>query len=268
MLVRTTSDIPESQQHNKKHQWKCITLELLHACFGHHSCHSLLTASNHNVWQDITIWMATNAECVSCKISTVWTSACKFVLLTPCSAPGKIIYMDILPAPCDIGLTPKTAFTHMIIFVDAFSMFSCITGLHDKSSDAVAVAIRQFASSYGLVDTFGFLNISKVKVNASTQFTSVEFKAHCHDQGLNLSLMAPKYQSENHFAKSTWQSIQCMVQGMLVHAHLPDSYLFYALTCAAAISNILPIRNLVDAEGAVATPSLLFLGFKPLVSPF
>ena len=80
-------------------------------------------------------------------------------------------------------------------------------GLHDKSSDTVAITMKQFTSNYRLVDTFAYLNIDKVKANASTQFTSVEFKAHCHDQGLKLSLVALKHQLENHFAEHTWQSI-------------------------------------------------------------
>ena len=176
--------------------------------------------------------------------------------------------MDILPTPFDIGLTPKTTYPHMIIFMDVLSRFLCIMGLHDKSSDVVAVAMKQFTSNYGLVDTFSYMNIDKVKADAGTQFTSVEFKVHCCNQGLKLSLAALKHQTENHFAECTWQSIGCITQGMLVHAHLPDSFLFHALTYATAVFNILPIYDLINAEGVVATPSLLFLGSKPLVSLF
>ena len=51
----------------------------------------------------------------------------------------------------------------MILFVDAFSRFSCIMGLHDKSYKAMAITLKQFASKFGLVDTFSC--IGKIKAN-------------------------------------------------------------------------------------------------------
>ena len=87
--------------------------------------------------------------------------------------------MDILSATGDINLTPKTMYPCLIIFVDAFSWFSCIMGLHDKRSGAVAVTMKQFTSKYGLVDTSGFLDIDKVKAGVGLQFTLVEFKDYC-----------------------------------------------------------------------------------------
>ena len=55
---------------------------------------------------------------------------------------------------------------------------------------------------------------------------------------------------------------------MLVHTHLPDSYLYHALLYACDIFNVLPVWELFNAEGKVTTPSFLFLGTKPLVCHF
>lgn len=118
------STIPESQQHDKKNQCKQVALESLHAGHGHRSCRALLAASNHNVWGDVVIFMSPDTECISCCISMVHATACKSHPATPTSKPGELIYMDILPAASDRGLTPKTTSPHMIIFVDACSHFS------------------------------------------------------------------------------------------------------------------------------------------------
>ena len=52
-------------------------------------------------------------------------------------------------------------------------------GLIDKSSGAIAVAMKQFASNFGLVDTFGYLDIDMGKLDAGSQFTLVVFLHQC-----------------------------------------------------------------------------------------
>jgi len=40
---------------------------------------------------------------------------------TQIQKPGQLVYMDILPVASYVGLTPKSNFQHLIIFVDACS---------------------------------------------------------------------------------------------------------------------------------------------------
>jgi hypothetical protein len=55
---------------------------------------------------------------------------------------------------------------------------------------------------------------------------------------------------------------------MLVHARLPDMYLYHALRYACNVFNILPLKDLVTADGTVTTPFELFVGSKPMVGHF
>jgi hypothetical protein len=55
---------------------------------------------------------------------------------------------------------------------------------------------------------------------------------------------------------------------MLVHARLPDMYLYHALLHACNVFNILPLNDLVTVGGTVTTPFELFEGSKPMVSHF
>jgi hypothetical protein len=55
---------------------------------------------------------------------------------------------------------------------------------------------------------------------------------------------------------------------MLVHARLPDMYLYHALLHACNVFNMLPLKDLVTADGTVTAPFELFVGSKSMVSHF
>jgi len=55
---------------------------------------------------------------------------------------------------------------------------------------------------------------------------------------------------------------------MLVHARLPDMYMYHALLHACHVFNVLPLKNLVTSDGIITTPCELFLGSKPKGSHF
>ena len=72
----------------------------------------------------------------------------------------------------------------MIIFIDAFSRFTHILGLEDKSTNTVIQAMQQFAADHLLVTEFGYIDIGKVKADAGSQFSLESFKTFCYEQGL------------------------------------------------------------------------------------
>jgi len=62
--------------------------------------------------------------------------------------PGETIFMDILPFKSQPGLTFKTSHAYCLLLVDAFTRFSVIYGLVNKSTDSIVKAIVDHASSY------------------------------------------------------------------------------------------------------------------------
>ena len=66
------------------------------------------------------------------------------------------------------------------------------------------------------------------------------------EHGINLSLAAPKKQSQNHYAERTWQTVHSMAGTMQVHARLPDTYryLFHAIRYASEVFAVLPVAGL------------------------
>ena len=125
-----------------------------------------------------------------------------------------------------------------------------------------------FIADHGLITEFGFLNVDRVRANASSQFTSKQFSDFCHAEHINLSLAAPKKQSQNHLAERTWQTVTAMARTMLVHARLPDIYYYHALCYATSVFNVFPVKGVYNAEGHVSTPYELFWGNRPTIKNF
>jgi hypothetical protein len=53
-----------------------------------------------------------------------------------------------------------------------------------------------------------------------------------------------------------------MARSLLVHARLPDSFMYHALVYACHIFNVLPVKGLYSGDH-VATPYELFHGTQP-----
>jgi hypothetical protein len=91
---------------------------------------------------------------------------------------------------------------------------------------------------------------------------------HCWTAGIQLILAASKKQYQNHLAECTWQTISTMSISLLIHARLPNMFMFHALVYAYNIFNILPVKGLEDADRNVSTPHTLFLGKTPRLITF
>jgi hypothetical protein len=62
-------------------------------------------------------------------------------------------------------------------------------------------------------------------------------------------------------AERTWHTISAMSRSMLVHARLPDTFMYHALAYATHVFNILPVRGLTDTQEVPSTPHQLFFEY-------
>jgi transposase InsO family protein len=90
-----------------------------------------------------------------------------------------------------IGLTKGTTFPFYLILVDAYSRYACIYRISDKSSECVIDALTCYQADHGHIGNYGYLDIARVRADSGSQFTSTEFKKHCWEAGIQLSLAAP-----------------------------------------------------------------------------
>ncbi len=122
----------------------------------------------------------------------------------------------------------------------------------NKSSQSVIEAITTFAAEHRLIRGFTFWDIEQIKSDAGTEFTSQEFEQFCAEKRVAVSFAPPKHQEGNHFTERTWQYLRKLAQCMLVHARLPDMYLYHdcfmpamCLTyCLLRISSLLMAQSL------------------------
>jgi hypothetical protein len=86
--------------------------------------------------------------CVACQIATIRVTNRNKHPHTPDGHPSATVLMDILPCKSSTGLTPKTSHAYCLILVDAFSRFSVIYGLTDKSTNSVVEVIKEYSASF------------------------------------------------------------------------------------------------------------------------
>jgi len=128
-------------------------------------------------------------------------------------------------------------------------------------------ALQMYQAEHSPQGTYGYLDTTRIRADAGSQFTSTAFADYCITQGINLVLDAPRKQYQNHLAKRTWQTVTSTACSLLVHARLPDTFWYHALTYSTYIFNALPVRGLLDADTDVpSTPQELFFGTKPRIS--
>jgi hypothetical protein len=212
--------------------------------------------------------MSPETGCLSCGISMIRSSARNKEPHTGASGPGKYVFMDILHPITASGLTPNTSYAFYLILVDAFSRYMCLYGLPDKTSNALITAIKQYTADHKRADMYGYVDLDRIRADAGSQFTSAEFPTFCREAGIQLVLAAPKKQYQNHLAKCTRQTISNIGCSLLVHACLPGTFMYHALTYACSIFNVLPVRGLMNKEETPATQHQLFFGRCPMISNY
>ena len=80
-------------------------------------------------------------------------------------------------------------------------------------------------------------------------------------------LAAPEHQEMNGQAEVTWRTLRTVAHALIVHARVPEVYVYFALMYTTAyIFPVLPIKDLINEDGDPTTPHKLATGTKPSVS--
>jgi hypothetical protein len=110
----------------------------------------------------LTVCMSPETGCLSCGISTIRLTARNKEPHTGATAAGEYIFMDILHHTTATGLTSYTSHAFYLVPVDAFSRYTCLYGLLDKTADAVVSTIKQYMANHRRTGTYGYLNLRPV----------------------------------------------------------------------------------------------------------
>jgi hypothetical protein len=112
--VKQFSTVPEDVK--QQSQKKRIDLELAHVRFDWLS-RALLASSSAEIWNDFTIRMSPDSDCISCRIYTIKATARIKHQSTPVTKPGQVIYVDILPPVSSESLKTQESLSSLIDIV-------------------------------------------------------------------------------------------------------------------------------------------------------
>ena len=97
--------------------------------------------------------------------------------------------------------------------------------------------------------------MERISADASTQFTSTEFKEECQICGVRLTLASPEHQEMNGQVEVTWRTLCKIAHSLMVHARVPENYIHFTLMYTRDhIFPVLPIKDLINEDGDPTTP--------------
>jgi len=238
-----------------------LNLELVQRRFGGRAIKSLLAGSFHRAWSDYRLTAGPDDYFEGCRISISRSAPRSKRGPNPATHPFERLFMDIIPAPANSGLTRDTAFPSFLLVVDHYSRLTWIGGMHDRSTSEVIRCLRLF-----LVETRSqgrTKAIDYIRGDADSSFLSAEFQSWAIDSNISVSFAAPKHQEQNSICESAWRTLNDIARTMRVTARLGLHFFYHSCRYASHCLNRLPAKGLVNANDDPTTPHFLAFGTKP-----
>ena len=87
--------------------------------------------------------------------------------------------------------------------------------------------LDMFNGRFGKVEEFGQWYIERIQTDASTQFTSKEFKEYLSVRDTRLSLATPDHQEIINKVEVTQKILRTTTQSIMVNAWISDKYIHF-----------------------------------------
>ena len=245
-----------------------INMNKIHERF-HRSEGAIATIRAHNLWNDVEITDGIDHICTSCKTMTIPAASRGKSRSSIITSPLEEIQVDTVPNPEPIGLNSESKYNYFLILCDRFSRVFRLIGIRDKSSEACIDGIEQLTANFpNLLSKNKIKEISHIRSDAGSEFRSDTFRKWCGENNIRFNTAAPKHQEQNGLVERHWGTIVKMANTLLIHARLSTKFLYYAIKYAQYIHDVIPVKELYDANGMPTTPHYLATGRKPQVKHF
>jgi hypothetical protein len=272
-----TESSDNSSDTNAENQAKkrAVHLQTVHNRLGHRSIESLLLGHRDNIWNDMKIQRDPENICQTCQITLARkTARNKKTAADRPDEPGRMVTIDIISNPFDSGLNKKSYFAYYLLLVDVYSTLPVLFGLKSLTAHNIIRTLKMYLATIkpklNAPRPPGEINghhLQHIRADAGAQFTSAEFLQACHDEGINVSLAAPKHQEMNGLCERTWQSIHNLAFSFMNYTRVGEEFGSMALEHTWKVFAVLPIKGLRKKCNAT-TPFELFYGTKPSVRKF
>jgi hypothetical protein len=223
-----TDDSPAEETQATK---RAVHLQTIHNRLGHRSVESLLLGNRDNIWNDVKVQRDPESICQTCQITLARkTARNKKTAADFPSEPGRMVTIDIIQNPFPTGLTKKSYFGYYLLIVDVYSTMPVLFGLKSLTAHSIIRTLKMYLATIkpkiNEPRPPGEINghhLQHIRADAGAQFTSAEFIQACHDEGINISLAAPKHQEMNGICERTWQSLRNLAFSSMNYAVLAKS---------------------------------------------
>ena len=244
---------------------KRMSVELGHEIFGHRSISSLLTASDNNVWDDITMVSSGDTWCDTCKVAVGPRTHMSKKPMRLGMEPLQHLFVDCIPSPGTIRGIPECAASDFLLVCCPECKYLEKLNMREKTA---AETIRVFEDWRGRMLKKGYKLFMYLRADAGTNFKSQEFKDWCVDNNIELTFAGPKHQEQNAFVERAHGTASRMSRTMLVRAHLPINFFLLAYDYACKLLRVLPAKNLNDIDGNPTTTYAILHKKKPRIGRF
>ena len=246
-----------------------VPIKLLHHRLGHRSYETLKASNNDDIWNDVKVVNDPETICETCQITKARLANRSKNPPDYPTAPGVMIYIDIITNPFSKGLTKQSHFTSYLLIVDAYSHLPVLLGMNAISSEEVFRCIMIFRTMFrpsiddGDINAdMNAYNLRGIRTDAGSQLTSQELCDLCLKEKISVSFAAPKHQEMNGLCERTWQSIRNIAFSFMNYARVGNEYGDFALEHAWKVYSVIPVKTLQKDE-RLTTPYELFYGKKP-----
>jgi hypothetical protein len=253
---------------------RAVHLQTIHNRLGHRSVKSLLLGNRDNIWNDVKVQRDPESICQTCQITLARKLAQnKKATADFPSKPGCMVTIDIIQNPFSTGLTKKSYFGYYLLIVDVYSTMPVLFGLKSLTDIVLFGRLKCILRPSSRRSTNQGLPAKSMDITCNIFEPTpepnlpAEFIQACHDEGINISLAAPKHQEMNGICERTWQSFRNLAFSSMNYTRVGEEFGGMAFENAWKVFSVIPIKGLCK-KCNVTTPYELFYGIKPSIRKF
>ena len=136
------------------------------------------------------------------------------------------------------GLTTSSRHPYHLIVTDVKSRFTVPIGISSASSKRIAEAPHVWSRDYGPDVTFNLHNVLNLRADAAKSHFAKELtESLLTEHRIKGTFATPRHQEQNGICERAWESVREIAFKMMVHAHVPDEFVDFALEHAWKVFN-------------------------------
>jgi hypothetical protein len=168
--------------------------------------------------------------------------------------------------PFCYGLTTNTNYSAYLFRVTTPGKLTRWIGLPTERTTFIIIALKQWLTDSKLLGHTQ--SVRFICTDTGSAFISTKFIAKCTSLGVKVKAAAPEHQEMNDVCKAKWREVHNNANILLNNAKLGGAFSHHAHAYAVHITNVCPVKNVIDQDGNPTTPCQYSFQRKPSIANF